>query len=305
VASADQPVDCVIVGGGPAGLTAAIYLQRYRRRVRLFDAGGSRASLIPLSHNYPGFPDGVSGAELLRRLREQARRYGADIEHAVVEGLERRDDRSFLVRSANRTVVAHTVLLATGTLDIEPDLPNLPDAIRQGYLRHCPVCDGFEVIDRNVAVIGNDAHGVDEALFLRTYTDRISLLTLGAEAKFDGVQRTRLAETGIAVIEDRISAVEMRNKSIHALYTADGRVLQFDTMYSALGCRVRSDLARLAGADCDEKNNLIVSAAMQTSIENLYAAGDVVHGLNQICVAAGQAAIAATAIHHRLQAMNL
>jgi thioredoxin reductase (NADPH) len=297
-------MDCVIIGGGPAGLTAAIYLQRFRRKVRLFDAGGSRASLIPLSHNYPGFPEGVNGIELLQRLREQALRYGAEIEHGIVERLERQADGGLAAHLAGRTIVARTMLLATGTLDIEPDLPNLPDAIRQGYLRHCPICDGYEVIDQNVAVIGNDTHGVEEALFLRTYTDRITLLTLGSETKLSDEHRRQLKEAGVAIVEQRAIEIDMRDKRIHALHMADRSVLQFDTMYSALGCRVRSDLARQIGAECDDKNDLIVSKAMQTSVENLYAAGDVVRGLNQICVAAGHAAIAATAIHHRLRAIK-
>src|SRR5215210_2199336 len=110
-------LDCLVVGGGPSGLIAAIYLGRFRRDVRVIDAGGSRASLIPTSHNYPGFPDGISGRELLVRLREQARRYGAQLTAGNVEHLEQGADCAFRARAGTEVVEARTVILATGAMD--------------------------------------------------------------------------------------------------------------------------------------------------------------------------------------------
>src|SRR3954467_14410552 len=110
-------LDCLIIGGGPAGLIAAIYLARVCRNVQVIDAGGSRASLIPTSHNYPGFPDGISGRELLVRLREQARRYGATLTAGNVQQLERNDDGTFTARAGTEAIDARTVVLATGTMD--------------------------------------------------------------------------------------------------------------------------------------------------------------------------------------------
>lgn len=296
-------LDCAIVGGGPAGLTAAIYLLRFRRRVRLFDAGGSRATLIPVSHNYPGFPDGVNGNELLNRLRAQAARYGGDIVLAVVDDIAKREDGIFTVRYGSEQVAARTVLLATGAIDVEPELPDVPNAIAQGFLRHCPICDGYEVIDKQVGVIGIDVHGVEEALFLQTFTRQVSLLSLGV-GQFTDEDRKRLAEAEVTLIEEPVAAVEMVGKVIAGLRMSDGRMLRFDSIYSALGIRVRSDLALRLGAACDANQDLVVNKAMQTSIEGLYAAGDVVHGLSQICVASGHAAIASTAIHHRLRILS-
>src|SRR4051812_50060839 len=128
--------DCLIIGGGPAGLIAATYLGRFRRDVRLVDAGGSRASLIPTSHNYPGFPDGISGRELLVRLREQARRYGAQLTAGNVEHLEIAADGTFRARAGTETIEARTVVIATGSMDVEPSLPNIKNAIRSGLVRH-------------------------------------------------------------------------------------------------------------------------------------------------------------------------
>ncbi|HCY61472.1 MAG TPA: NAD(P)/FAD-dependent oxidoreductase [Oxalobacteraceae bacterium] len=293
-------LDCLIIGGGPAGLTAAIYLGRYRRTVQMIDAGNSRASLIPLSHNYPGFPEGISGNDLLTRLRDQASRYGAALFSGKVERIVRQADSTFKAYAADKTFTARTILLATGVIDIEPALPNFQDAIKQGYLRHCPICDGFEIIDQKVAVFGQGETGVKEALFIRHYTSDLSLINLGDEKKLNDQERKLLCKANIKLIEQPIVEVQTAGKRITGLKISDATVLHFDALYSALGSLVLSGLAVQLGARCDDSGNLIVNSAMQTSIEGLFAAGDIVHGLNQICVATGQAAIAATAIHHYL-----
>lgn len=297
----DNPVDCLIVGAGPAGLIAAIYLARFRRSIKLIDAGSSRASLIPLSHNFPGFPDGISGNEILKRLRLQAQRYGVEITEGVVDRLNRQDDGSFIGCYGTESVQAASVLMATGVIDIEPELPKLIDAIRQGYVRHCPICDGYEVIDQKVAVIGYGKHLVKEALFIRHYTADLTLLSLGRQIELSDADRNLLSDKGIRIIEDPIEEVSIEGRKITALRGAGGKEHRFDTVYSALGTKVRSELARELGVECDEGGDLLVDLRrLQTSIPGLYAAGDVVNGLNQISVAAGQAATAATAIHHQL-----
>src|SRR5690242_6909142 len=136
-------VDALIVGGGPAGLVAAIYLARFRRKVLVADSGGGRASLIPTSHNYPGFPDGIAGKDLLQRLRAQAQRYGATIVDTRIDRLKHAGDGTFIAKDPTQSFRAHRIVLATGVTDIEPELPNLRDAIRQGLIRHCPICDGY------------------------------------------------------------------------------------------------------------------------------------------------------------------
>jgi thioredoxin reductase (NADPH) len=298
---ADQPLDCLIVGAGPAGLIAAIYLARFRRNIRIIDAGSSRASLIPVSHNYPGFPDGIGGDELLARLRSQALRYGVDITAGVVDRIAKQDDGFFIGSYGADSVKAQTVVLATGVIDIEPELPKLTDAIKQGYIRHCPICDGYEVIDRKVAVIGYGKILVREALFIRHFTADLTVLSLGRETGLSDSDRKILSEHNIRIIEEPIAEVTIEGSRISALRAQSGTVHHFDTVYSALGTKVRSDLARELGADCDERGDLLVDhKRLQTSVPGLYAAGDVVNGLNQISVAAGHAAIAATAIHHSL-----
>jgi thioredoxin reductase (NADPH) len=295
------PLDCLIIGAGPAGLIAATYLARYRRRIKIVDAGDSRASHIPVSHNYPGFPDGINGKALLARLREQVQNYEVEIVQGWVEKLERKEDGTFIAHYGNQSEHARTVILATGGADIEPELPNVIDAVRQGYVRHCPICDGYEVIDRKVAVVGAGKKLLREALFLRNYTPHLTVFALGKNHDLEDEDRTALIERNIKVIDDPIEAVVIEGGKILAIKGKDGSEYRFDTLYSALGTKVHSELAQALGAEVDSDGDLLVDRKrLETSVPGLYAAGDVVSGLSQISVAAGHAAIASTAIHHYL-----
>lgn len=292
-------VDSLVVGGGPGGLMTAVYLGRFRRSVVVVDARASRASLIPRSHNYPGFPEGIPGNDLLSRLREQASRYGARIVEATIDSIEPLASGGFATDWGAGTLAAGTVVLATGVIDIEPELPNLRDAIRRGLIRHCPVCDGFEVIDQRVAVIGVGEKGVREALFIRRYTADLTLFTLGASVTDE--HRRELASAGIALVDTPVTDVHVDADVLVGLQTADGRTHRFDTLYSALGALPNARLATDLGVECGEGGMLLTDAHQRTSVPGVYACGDIVHAsLNQITVATAHAAVAATAIHNLL-----
>lgn len=296
----DNAIDCLIVGGGPAGLTAAIYLARFLRRVLLVDAGGSRALWIPTSHNHAGFPDGITGPELLERMREQAMRYGAQIRNAKVDHIEQRGER-FVAHVGGDLAEATTVLLATGVTNHRPPLvaEEIHDAaVAKGLLRYCPVCDGFEVRDNSIAVLGSDAHGVAEAMFLRQYSSRITLLP-ARFADVDADDRAALAEAGIALVEAPVTAIDLAGERV-TLALADGSRQTFDTLYPALGTHANSRLARELGIELVSDNCIPADAHLATQLRGVWTAGDVVQGLDQISVAMGHAAIAATAIHNFL-----
>jgi thioredoxin reductase (NADPH) len=266
--------DAIVVGAGPAGLTAATYLARFRRRVLVLDGGASRATWIPESHNTPGFPHGVSGVELLRRLTEQALEFGVELRPARAEDLARVAE-GFEVGAGDGALAASCVLLATGVIDRKPELERLDEAIHRGLVRMCPICDAYEAIDKKIAVLGDGDLAVREAAFLRTYSNDVTVVASDAPLRFTETE-VRLAEPG-------------------------GRGRTFDHLYLALGCEMQSGLAIAAGAGHDDVGNLVVDTHQMTSVAGLYAAGDVVRGLNQIAVATGEAAIAATAIHNRLR----
>jgi thioredoxin reductase (NADPH) len=297
----DDAVDCVIIGAGPAGLTASTYLARFCRRIRVFDAGNSRARYIPLSHNYPGFPGGIAGPELLERLRQQAARYGVEVTTALVEAVER-DGEHFAVSTGDERVRAHKLLVATGIVDKEPEIVNLREAIACGAIRLCSICDGYDVMDRDIAVYGEARTAASHAIFMRTYSSRVTLLLPPGHAPVSEKERERLRAAQVGCIEERVHGMNVVDGARIAVRTADGREHVFDTLYPVLGCRMRSEFAIALGARCTDAGDIFVDDHMRTSVPGLYAAGDVVAALNQVSVAVGHAAVAATDIHNALAA---
>jgi thioredoxin reductase (NADPH) len=293
-------VDCLIVGGGPAGLTAAIYLARFHLSVLVADSGDSRAALIPKTRNHAGFPEGISGPNLLRRMNQQARIHGARIEDAVVSALHV-DGDSFRADMAGGPIAARSVLLATGVVNNRPDMPAdvHDDALARGLLRYCPICDGYEVTDQAIGVIGTGARGMREALFLRGYSADITLIAPGDGHRLDAGQQAELAEAGVKLLAGP-SAFVPGSHSIAVL--TDAGSFTFASLYPALGSVVRSDLAVGLGAKVSGEGCLLVDAHQRSSIPGLYAAGDVVLGLDQISHAMGEGGVAATTIRNDLAA---
>jgi thioredoxin reductase (NADPH) len=291
--------DCIIVGGGPAGLTAAIYLARFLLRVTVFDGGQSRAASIPCTHNHAGYPGGIAGKELLARMREQATAYGARIVEASVSAL-RRDGDNFIATTGNGELVAKSVLLATGVVNNRPEMSEAihDEALARGLLRYCPICDGYEVRDRNIAVLGSGVRGADEALFLRSYSADITLVTPDGDDGLDGKCRQSLAAAGVRIVQGPVARFAIGDSAI--ALTVAGKVLSFDTLYPALGSVIRSELAAELGVQLSDEGCPMVDAHQRTSVAGLYAAGDVVLGLDQISNAMGQGGIAATTIRNDL-----
>jgi thioredoxin reductase (NADPH) len=296
-------LDCLVIGGGPAGLTAAIYLARFRMRVTVIDGGKSRAALIPCTRNHAGFPGGIAGADLLRRMREQAVEYGGEIKNGHVVRLEMLGVE-FGAQMDGGSIVAKTVLLATGVTNLRPLMSDIlhEEALASGRLRYCPVCDGFEVTDQKVAVIGTGARGVKEALFLRSYTKDVTLVPNLGRHDLSGDERQLLARCGVAVIETAVTGIELGTDAISFLSGRDR--LNFDAIYPALGSDIHSTLATDVGADRMEDGCIKVDAHQRTTVSRLYAAGDVVAGLDQISHAMGEAGVAATTIRNDLAAAS-
>jgi len=290
-------VDAVVVGGGPAGLVAAIYLARFRRSVVLVDAGQSRIEKIPRSHNYPGFAEGVPGAEVRDMLRDQLRSYPVRVVHGFVERAARVPD-GFRLDTRAGPIEGRRMLLATGVTDIPPAMPQVRDALDAGVLRYCPVCDAYEVIGKAVGVYANGPAGVAEALYLRHFSADITLFMAQGSPGLPAEDRRKLAEAGIRWNDAPVDAMRRNGERIEVMH-AGARTL-CDTLYCALGVTVHSKLAEALGASVDETGYVGIDGHHATHVPGLYAAGDVSSGLNQIVVAMGGAAIAASAIHRGL-----
>ena len=293
--------DTAIIGGGPAGLTAAIYLARYRRKVAVFDRGGSRAALIPTSHNHAGYPDGIHGEDLLAAMRAQAAQFGAELRSGDVQTIAA-EGQGWHLTGDGIDLAARTVLFATGTVNRYPDIPReVHDAaLAAGTLRYCPVCDAFEATDQRIAVIGAESHGVAEALFLRNYSDEVTLFTL-IECELHEKDRADLAKAGVEWDPRPVASYDFSGNGVR-LGFADGSHAEADTLYPALGSDPNDSLIKQLGLRTTADDSILSDPHQRLGLDGLYAAGDIVSGLDQISVAMGQAAVAATTLHNDLRA---
>jgi thioredoxin reductase (NADPH) len=229
-------------------------------------------------------------------MRAQADNYGVPVLHATVDAINQLRG-GFRVKAGSSSITARRVLLATGIVDNVPKLPSLAASLYGGALRLCPICDGYEAIGQSVAVYGPPGRAAAEAMFLTTFSDKVTLLPATSDP-IDEAVAGRLKERGVVVAAVPTS-IEVGPQDVRVQF-ADEATHRFDVLYPALGAVVQSDLAVSLGARCEEAGCIVVDHHQRTTVDGLYAAGDVVHELNQIAVALGHAAIAATDIHNNL-----
>ncbi|WP_332877011.1 NAD(P)/FAD-dependent oxidoreductase [Massilia sp. S19_KUP03_FR1] len=303
--STPRVLDALIIGGGPGGLTAGIYLRRFMRNIAIVDKGRSRLRLIPVSHNYPGFPEGVPGDTLLDNLQDQLGRYGGAVLAGEIVDL-RLDDGTFVAtfradeEENTSEIRALTVLLATGVADAGLPIENWREAVASGAVRLCPVCDGYDVVDKHIGVVTSPTNPVGHALFMRTFSAHVTLFDRGPDCMLTDSDQRALMAAGVRYVASPVLGVGMTAHMTPIMHTADGADHHCDVLYPMLGESARSELAATLGAETADCAELVVDPHQRTTVPGLYAIGDVVRGLNQIAVAAGQAAIAATAIHNAL-----
>lgn len=285
-------LDCLVVGGGPAGLTAALYLSRFLRSVTVIDAHDGRARMIPETHNLGPFPEGISGRDLLERMATHARAYGAAIDTGTVSAVEKRNG-IFHASTECGTVTARSLVLATGVFNHRPNLSTADHdrGLARGLIRYCPVCDAYEIRGKRIAVLGSGAHGLNEARFVSHYSPSVTLIPFDGSVAVprDGVGGLGSPMTDLALSDSQV-IVTLEN----------GRIEAFDTLYVALGTTARTGLAASLDCQLTEDGRAIVDLNQGTSVSGVYAIGDISDGLDQVAVAMGQGAAAATAIHNSL-----
>ena len=299
-------LDCLIIGGGPAGLTAAIYLARFHLDILVVDGGKSRTSWIPCSATSPGFPTELGAprcysgcatklVDMGRRSipssspRSSAIRIAACSPPRGDQAVRRPAPSSWLPGVTNRKP------------PMDEDLHD--DALSRGLVRYCPICDGYEVTDKKIGVIGSDSHGVAEALFIRSFTADVTLIAPDKALQLKAEDYEKLRAAGIECVDGPAQAVAIPDGCIIGLGPSDGHYT-FDSIYPALGSDTHTQLAEMVKAEFSNEACIKVDSHQRTSVPGLYAAGDVVIGLDQISHAMGEGGVAATTIRNDLAREN-
>ena len=291
--------DVVIVGGGPAGLSAALVLGRCRRQVLICDAGKPRNAASRALHGYLT-RDGVAPLEFLRLAREEVLQYGIEPRASTVMAIACIKDGFRITLDNDEMVSTRAVLLATGVQDQLPDVPGLEECYGI-TVHHCPYCDGWEVRDKHLAVLGQGAAATALALSLKTWTRDVSICTDG-RARVHARHLKQLEEQRIPVYESAIERVDHLGGHVQRLLLADGRAVPADAIFFATGQRPQSDLPRQLGCELTRKGVVKTDHLGQTQVPGLYVAGDASRDVQFVIVAAAEGAKAAVAINKSLQA---
>jgi thioredoxin reductase len=292
-------LDVVVIGGGPAGLSAALMLGRCRRRVLVCDAGTPRNAAAEALHGYLT-RDGVPPRELLRLGVGELRAYGVELRRVAVEDVVRGADGFEVRLETGERLAARAVLVATGVRDHLPEIPGLAECYGIS-VHHCPSCDGWEVRDRALAVIGHGAGGAALSLSLKTWSDRVTLCTNG-RSRVDAPHRAQLAAHGITIVERRIARVDHRDGHVAALVLDAGDPLACDAIFFSAGQTLQSDLAARLGCEISRKGTVKTDRLGQTCVPGVYVVGDASRDVQFVIVAAAEGAKAAVAINKSLQA---
>ena len=303
---AEELYDCIVIGAGPAGLSASLFLARYRRRVLTFHHNSPRNTYSHGVHGFLGH-DGIQPEELLERGRGEVTSYGGLIVEGCVTKVERIGEECFRVSTGDEKIVgqsfdARRLVLATGLRDLTPDFPGF----REFYglsVHHCPDCDGFETTGKRLAVLGNGQKTVGFALGLLTWTDKLTLITGGEPGDMTEEHRARLGEFGIEVLDRSVVALEGDTETgqLQSARLDDGSAHECDALFFNLGTEPASDLYQMLGCRLDPGCGLVwVDDEQQTSVPGVYAAGDLTPRSQLAVVAAAEGAMAAIHVHKSL-----
>ena len=296
----DDPAtrEVIVVGGGIAGLSAAIYLGRAQRDTLVIDSGHSMAKWEPVVQNYLGFPGGVGGEELLRNGFRQAKRYDAHFVRDEIRAVTR-EPRGFAVRGRRRTYRTNRLLLATGIFHLPPEIPGVKECLGHSMF-FCKDCDGCRVRGKRIAIIGANDEAVEYALGMLAYSACVIVATNGKKPGWNKRHARWLEEYEIPVARKRITGVEHRKRKIRALTFAGGDCVKIDYLFTTRGDIFHNELAKKLGAKLDSEGQIQVDQCMRTSVPRLYAAGCITPANCQMIIAAGQGAAAAQAINRDL-----
>ncbi len=295
----DHDAQVAVVGGGPAGLTAAMYTTRLGLDTVLIDRGGGRAAMMQDTHNVIGVTEDVSGMEFLGTALEQVTDYGATHVRETIETAERTDDDRIRLVGGDTTVLADRVVLATGFSDGRP----APPAPRTGRgLHYCLHCDAYTFVDAPVYVMGTGNSAATVAMIMLNFTDDVDLLLNGEDPTWDDDVGEQLRAHPIDVVDAEVTEVHNDDEGwLESMGFADGTTRDYRGGFAMYGSSYNTALAEQLGCALTDDGTIEVDDHGKTSADGVYAVGDVTPGHNQIPVAMGQGAKAGIDIYYSLR----
>lgn len=290
--------DVIIIGGGPAGLNAALVLGRCRRSVLVFDSNQRRNAV---SHALHGFlsRDGMPPQELLRISREQLLPYGVEIVDTEISDAQQRDTLFEVTTAQGQVFKSRKLLLATGITDNLPELNGFHEFYGISAF-HCPYCDGWESRDKRIVAYAKGKQVADYALTLRPYSADLILCANGP-CDLDADERARLVRNGIPLVEKQIDRLEGANGQLTRIVFADGEAIERDVLFFHLGQKQRSQLAAQLGCKVSDEGGVQADPDCTTKIPGLFIAGDATRDVQQLIVAAAEGVKAAFAVNIELR----
>jgi thioredoxin reductase (NADPH) len=293
--SHSSPRHVIVIGGGIAGLSAAIYLGRAQLDTLVIDSGHSMATWEPKVENYLGFPEAIDGSDLLKYGVRQAKRYGVEFVNDEIKSVVRRKT-AFTLRGRRRSYHAQRLLLATGIFHLPPKIAGVKECLGHSMF-FCKDCDGYRVRGKRIAICGANNEAVEYALGMLAYSACVIIAANGERPRWSRQHARWLREYEIPVHEERITRVAHRGCQVEALRMKGGREVRIDYIFTTRGDVFHTGLAESLGAHLDGEGQLEVDHCMRTNVPGLYSAGCVTPANCQMIIAAGQGAAAAQAIN--------
>lgn len=283
-----EEYDVLVIGGGPAGLTAAIYSARAELDTIVLDKPGNILGKVGNIDNYFGFPGGVSGGELISLGKEQAEKFGAEIREQEALSIEW-EEETYLVETAEESYRAEGLILAPGIKHEKPAIDNLEEFEGRG-VSYCVVCDAPFFKGRKTGILGAKNYAAKEALQLLDFTDHVTIFTDGEDLEVDEGLKEKLEEGGVPIVKEKVRSVK-GEENLQALVLEDGEV-ELDGLFVAVGTSGSVDFARTLGIPIED-DSILVDEDLSTDLPRLYAAGDCTGGNRQIAIAVGEGSKAA------------